>query len=55
MGVALTWGGATLTQNEKPQISQKIQFMQKWHKYICICTYLAIKCDQCSFCMKCTF
>ena len=37
------------------QIFQKVHFMQKWHKYICICIYLAIKCDQCRFCMKCTF
>ena len=42
---ALTWG-TTFTQYEKPQISQKIHFMQKQHKYRCICIYVAIKCNQ---------
>ena len=30
----------TLTQYEKPQMSQKVHFMQKLHKYIRICSYL---------------
>ena len=49
--MALTWR-ATLAQYEKLQIHQKVHFMQKWHKYICICIYLAI---QCHFCMKSSY
>ena len=54
LGVILTWrgGGRLWHCMRSPKYLKKLQFMQKLHKYICICIYLTTKCDQCRFCMK---
>ena len=55
--MTLTWGRLwhSMRRLQFPLNISKKHFIQKRHKYICICIYLAIKCDQCRFCMKCTF